>query len=170
MAEADDQMDLEIDPGDFRTVLGHFPTGVTVVAGVDDDGAHGLAVGSFFSVSLDPPLVGFCVGAGSKSWAKIGRNGRFAVNVLSEHQSEVSNVFAGKSEDKFAQVAWEPSPVTGSPWITDAVADIDCDIEDTFPGGDHTIVVGRVRSMQVHRGEHGPLIFLKGGYGRHVGL
>ncbi len=170
MPEPAEQMDLEIDPNEFRSVLGHFPTGVTVVSGRDSEGAHGLAVGSFFSVSLEPPLVGFCVGESSKSWAKISRNGRFAVNVLSEHQAEVSNVFAGKSDDKFAEVDWEPSPVTGSPWITDAVAHIDCDLEDTFPGGDHQIVVGRVRSMQVHRAEHGPLIFLKGAYARHEEL
>lgn len=170
MAETGDPMDLEIDPKEFRTVLGHFPTGVTVVAGVDDDGAHGLAVGSFFSVSLDPPLIGFCVGRSSQSWARISENGRFSVNVLSEHQAELSNVFAGRSEDKFAEVDWSPSPVTGSPWITEAVAHIDCDLEHTYDGGDHSIIVGRVRTMQVHRGEHGPLIFFKGGYGRHVEL
>lgn len=163
-------MDLEIDPEEFRTVLGHFPTGVTVVAGTDDDGAHGLAVGSFFSVSLDPPLVGFCVGRESRSWERISRGGRFSVNVLSEHQTEISRAMAQRSGDKFAEVDWSASPVTGSPWIADAVAHIDCDLEHTYEGGDHWIVVGRVLSMQAHRSEHGPLIFFKGSYGRHVGL
>lgn len=168
MAEDSDQMEIEIDPKEFRSVLGHFPTGVTVVSGIDDSGAHGLAIGSFFSISLDPPLVGFCVGESSQSWAKIASTGRFAVNVLSEHQAEVSNVFAGKAEDKFAEVAWAPAPVTGSPWITDAVAHLDCDLDAVHPGGDHQIVVGRVRTLQVHRQEHGPLLFFKGSYGRHV--
>ena len=78
-------MDIEIDPKDFRTVLGHFPTGVTVVAGTDDTGAHGLAIGSFFSISLDPPLVGFCVGESSQSWAKVAATGSFARYVPSEY-------------------------------------------------------------------------------------
>jgi 3-hydroxy-9,10-secoandrosta-1,3,5(10)-triene-9,17-dione monooxygenase reductase component len=163
-------MDIEIDPKEFRTVLGHFPTGVTVVAGTDDSGAHGLAIGSFFSISLDPPLVGFCVGESSQSWAKVAATGSFSVNVLSEHQVELSNVFAGKAEDKFADIAWHPSPVTGSPWIDDAVAHIDCDFETEYPGGDHKIIVGRVRTLQVHREEHGPLLFFRGAYGRHVGI
>lgn len=170
MPDPAEAMDLEIDPKEFRTVLGHFPTGVTVVAGVDDEGAHGLAVGSFFSVSLDPPLVGFCVGCESQSWARISHTGRFSVNVLSEHQSEISRVFARSSGDKFAEIDWFASPATGSPWITDAVAHIDCDLEHTYEGGDHSIIVARVLTMQVHRSDHSPLIFFKGGYGRHVGL
>jgi 3-hydroxy-9,10-secoandrosta-1,3,5(10)-triene-9,17-dione monooxygenase reductase component len=163
-------MDIEVDPKEFRSVLGHFPTGVTVVAGADDSGAHGLAIGSFFSISLDPPLVGFCVGESSQSWAKVAATGKFSVNVLSEHQVEVSNMFAGKAEDKFAGSSWTPGPVTGSPWIDDAVAHLDCELETVHPGGDHQIVVGRVRSLQVHRTDHGPLLFFKGGYGRHTSL
>ena len=79
-------------------------------------------------------------------------------------------MFAGKAEDKFAGTSWQPGPVTGSPWIDDAVAHLDCDLETVYPGGDHLIVVGRVRSLQVHRAEHGPLLFFKGGYGRHTNL
>jgi 3-hydroxy-9,10-secoandrosta-1,3,5(10)-triene-9,17-dione monooxygenase reductase component len=168
--DAEHVMAVEIDPKEFRTVLGHFPTGVTVVTGMLGGTAHGLAIGSFFSISLDPPLVGFCVANESESWAAVGATGSFAVNVLSEHQVDVSNTFASKSEDKFASVEWTPGPVTRSPFITDAVAHIDCDLETTYPGGDHVIVVGRVRALQVHRGEHGPLLFFKGGYGRHEGL
>lgn len=168
MTDDTEHMDLEFDAREFRSVLGHFPTGVTVIAGADDDGAHGLAVGSFFSVSLDPPLVGFCVSEASTSWERISPIGGFSVNILSEHQSEVSNTFAGSSTDKFAEIGWAPSPATGSPWIDGAVAHIDCELRDTFPGGDHSIIVGRVRALQVHAQEHGPLIFFKGGYGRQV--
>lgn len=164
------ELDVEIDPREFRTVLGHFPTGVTVVAGLHDGRPRGLAVGSFFSVSLDPPLVGFCVGCQSSSWGPIERSGAFAVSVLSEHQAEVSNVFSSKSEDKFASVDWFPSPVTGSPCVRDAVAHVDCGIEAVHEGGDHFIVVGRVRALDVHRADHGPLVFFKGGYGRHQPL
>jgi 3-hydroxy-9,10-secoandrosta-1,3,5(10)-triene-9,17-dione monooxygenase reductase component len=166
-AELDAELDVEIDPKEFRTVLGHFPTGVTVVAGVHDGRARGLAVGSFFSVSLDPPLVGFCVGCRSSSWSPIEQSGAFAVSVLSEHQAEVSTVFSSKAEDKFATVDWVPAPVTGSPYLREAVAHIDCHIEAIHEGGDHLIVIGRVRALDVHRAEHGPLLFFKGGYGRH---
>lgn len=164
------EMDVEIDPREFRTVLGHFPTGVTVVAGSDGDNAYGMAIGSFFSVSLDPPLVGFCVSCSSESWPPIEATGAFAVNVLSEHQVELSNVFAGKSEDKFATVLWEPGPVTGSPYIPGAVAHLDCTLETIHSGGDHVIVLGRVRSLQLHSEDHGPLLFFKGGYGRHTAI
>jgi 3-hydroxy-9,10-secoandrosta-1,3,5(10)-triene-9,17-dione monooxygenase reductase component len=164
------QQSIEIDPKEFRSVLGHFPTGVTVVAGNVDGSPRGLAIGSFFSVSLEPPLVGFCVGVNSNSWGPIAATGAFTVNVLSDQQVEVSNAFAGKAEDKFAGVHWEAAPVTGSPWLTDSVAHIDCTLEATYPGGDHHIVVGRVKALQVHRGDHGPLLFFKGGYGRHVSL
>ena len=163
-------MEIEIDPREFRSVLGHFPTGVTVVAGRQGERAQGLAVGSFFSISLDPALVGFCAGRDSKSWAEIEPSGSFAVSVLSEHQAEVSRVFGSGSDDRFATIEWYPGPVTGSPYLRDAVAHIDCEIDATHPAGDHLIVVGRVRALDVHRGDHGPLLFYKGGYGRHESL
>lgn len=165
--EAEHEMEISFDPKEFRGVLGHFPTGVTVVAGAEDGEAFGLAIGSFFSISIDPPLVGFCVGKNSESWKRVADTGSFSVNVLSEHQMELSNTFASSGGDKFASCEWTPAAQTGSPLITDAVAHIDCDLETTYPGGDHLIVVGRVRSLEVHREEHGPLIFFKGGYSRH---
>ena len=161
------EMSISVDPKEFRTVLGHFPTGVTVVAGADGEEAFGLAIGSFFSVSLEPPLVGFCVGNESDSWKRVAATGSFSVNILSEHQMEVSNTFASKSEDKFAAVEWTESAHTGSPLITDAIAHLDCELEATYPGGDHEIVIGRVRSLDLHRENHGPLIFFKGSYSRH---
>lgn len=157
---------LPVDSAEFRRVLGHFPTGVTVVATDHDGSATGLAVGSFFSVSLDPPLVGFCVGSGSASWAVIRSAGHFVVNVLSEDQGDVSGTFAGRSDDKFAGISWKPSPVTGSPRIDGCIAHIDCSLESVFDGGDHDIVIGRVHALDVHRGDAGPLLFFKGGYGR----
>ena len=162
-----DDMSISIDPKEFRGILGHFPTGVTVVAGAAGGDAFGLAIGSFFSISLDPPLVGFCVGNESESWKKVAATGAFSVNVLSEHQVEVSNTFAGKGEDKFAAIPWAASSDTGSPLITDAVAHLDCVLESTYAGGDHQIIVGRVRYLDLHRGDHEPLVFVKGGYSRH---
>lgn len=159
--------EIEIDPADFRRVLGHFPTGVTVVATHHDGRTAGLAIGSFFSVSLDPPLVGFCVGNGSKSWKVIEEAGHFVVNVLSSDQGELSGVFAGKAEDKFAGVDWTPGPGHGSPRIDGCLAHIDCSLYDTHTDGDHIIVIGRVHALDVAGDpDLGPLLFFKGGYGR----
>jgi flavin reductase (DIM6/NTAB) family NADH-FMN oxidoreductase RutF len=160
--------EITIDPKDFRRVLGHFPTGVTVVAAHDGSSAPaGMAIGSFFSVSLDPPLVGFCVGNDSSSWARIEPVGHFVVNVLSDEQGDVSGVFSGKAEDKFAGVEWSAGPGHGSPRIAGALAHLDCSLHAVFDGGDHRIVVGRVHALEVHGDETvGPLLFFKGGYGR----
>ena len=160
--------DIEIDPSLYRKVLGHFPTGVTVVAAQSDGHPVGLAIGSFFSVSLDPPLVGFCVATTSSSWPAIEAVGRFGVSVLAEDQHETSGQFASKAEDKFEGVSWEPASVTGSPLIQGAVAHIDCELEEQFTAGDHLIVVGRVKDLDVHRDDVGPLLFFKGAYGRHT--
>jgi flavin reductase (DIM6/NTAB) family NADH-FMN oxidoreductase RutF len=153
-----------IDPAIFRQVLGHFPTGVTIVTAVAEEKPVGLAVGSFTSLSLDPPLVVFCPGNLSSSWPRIQQAGRFCVNVLSEDQEGLCRHFAGKSDDKFAGIGWKKSPL-GSPILDGVLAWIDCTIEAVHPGGDHAIVVGRVHELEVaHSG--GPLVFFRGGYGR----
>ena len=163
--------DISIDPADYRKVLGHFPTGVTVVATHHESVTTGLAIGSFFSVSLDPPLVGFCVGIGSASWKVLEESGHFVVNVLSDRQTELSNVFAGKSEDKFAGVDWTPGPGHGSPRISGSLAHIDCSLETVLPGGDHHIVIGRVHALDVAADASvGPLLFFRGGYGSFAQL
>ncbi|MFI5043922.1 MAG: flavin reductase family protein [Acidimicrobiales bacterium] len=164
------ETEIEIDPALFRRVLGHFPTGVTVVAALDEGRAVGLAIGSFFSISLEPPLVGFCVARSSTTWPQIAPLGRFGISVLAEDQTETSGRFASKVEDKFEGVTWDPAPVTGSPLIHGAVSHIDCELEAVHEAGDHLIVVGLVRSLDVHRDEVGPLLFFKGSYGRHVSI
>lgn len=155
------------DSAEFRRVLGHYPTGVTVVTAVSEAGPVGLAIGSFGSVSLEPPLVMFCPGKSSNSWPVIEASGSFCVNVLAEDQAAVSSLFAGRDPDKFAGVAWS-TRATGSPVIDGCVAWIDCTIETVHEGGDHWIVVGRVADLGVGRSDSGPLIFFKGGYGAVV--
>ncbi len=155
---------VPIDSAEFRRVLGHFPTGVTVVATTHGDTATGLAVGSFFSISLDPPLVGFCVGKASTSWKVIRDAGHFVVNVLSDAQVPISNQFAGKSEDKFEGVDWSPAVSTGGPRLDGCVAHIDCTLDRVVDAGDHDLVIGAVQAMDIHRGDDGPLVFFKGGY------
>lgn len=162
--------DIEVDPTLFRKVLGHYPTGVVVVASLDDDKPVGLAIGSFFSVSLDPPLVGFCVARSSSSWPRIEPTGVFGITVLADDQQETSGRFASSVEDKFAGETWVPAPVTGSPLIDGGVGHIDCELHSVLEGGDHLIVLGRVRYLDVHRPEAGPLLFFRGSYGRHESL
>ncbi len=148
----------------FRTVLGNFPTGVTVVTAVDDGEPAGLAIGSFTSVSLDPPLVAFCPDKRSSSWPHIEAAGAFCVNILADDQVDVCNAFAGKGEDKFSEVTWDTTHL-GSPRIEGSLAWIDCSLEAVHDGGDHFIVVGRVNELDVARPDRGPLLFFRGGYG-----
>lgn len=157
---------MAIDENEFRRVLGHFPTGVTVVSSVDDDGAVGMAIGSFASVSLDPPLVMFCPAKTSSTWGRIAGSGHFCVNILGDHQKDVCGVFASKASDKFAGVEWHPAS-TGSPVIKGSIGWIDCEIHAVHDGGDHDIVVGLVKELGADATD-GPLLFFKGGYG-HFG-
>ncbi|CAN5130649.1 flavin reductase family protein [soil metagenome] len=147
----------------YRQVLGHFPTGVCVVAGFHEDKPVGLAIGSFFSISLDPPLVGFCAATSSSTWPKLRQAGQFCINILAEDQEEISRIFASKDADKFAGLGWSRSPL-GSPRVDRALAWVDCDLDQVHPAGDHEIVVGAVHDLQVER-EGGPLVFFRGGYG-----
>jgi 3-hydroxy-9,10-secoandrosta-1,3,5(10)-triene-9,17-dione monooxygenase reductase component len=157
--------DHPFDSAKYRQVLGHFPTGVTVITAAPDGVPVGLAVGSFSSVSLDPPLVAFFPDRSSSSWPKIEAAGAFCVNILGEEQEEVCRRFAMKGDDKFAGLGWKPAGATGSPLLDGVVAWIDCDIESVTDAGDHFCVMGLVRELEVaHDGP--PLLFFRGGYGR----
>ncbi len=155
--------DAPFDSARFRQVLGHFPTGVCVVTGMHEGTPVGLAIGSFFSVSLEPALIGFCAGRSSSTWARLREAGAFCVNILAADQEEVSRVFASKSADKFAGIGWDHSPL-GSPRLADTLAWIDCHVDAVHEAGDHDITVGAVHDLQVGR-EAGPLVFFRGGYG-----
>jgi flavin reductase (DIM6/NTAB) family NADH-FMN oxidoreductase RutF len=154
----------EVEEARFRQVLGHFATGVTVVTAVDAGEPVGLSVNSFTSVSLDPPLVAFCAALGSSSWARMREVGTFCVNILATDQEDVCRVFASKVHDKFRGLAWRPSPLGGAV-LGGVLAWIDCDVESEQVAGDHVLVIGRVRDLDVVR-EGGPLVFYRGGYGR----
>ncbi len=152
------------DSARFRQVLGHFPTGVTVItAGTSRDDRVGLAIGSFFSVSLEPPLVGFCAGHGSSSWPRIREAGRFCVNVLAGDQEDVSRAFASKLPDKFDGLGFKPAPFSGAPLLEGVLAWMDCELDAVHAAGDHDVVVARVHDLSVGR-EGGPLVFFRGGY------
>ncbi len=154
----------QIDGPEFRRVLGHFPTGVTVVTADTADGPAGMAIGSFSSVSLDPPLVMFCPGLTSESWARIRTSDSFCVNVLGDDQRPVCGTFASSTDDKFAAVETRVEG-TGGPVIEGSLAWIDGEFHARYDGGDHDIVVGLVKALGSDR-EGGPLLFYRGGYGR----
>jgi flavin reductase (DIM6/NTAB) family NADH-FMN oxidoreductase RutF len=145
----------------FRTVLGRLPTGVVVVAGGDPEHPSALVVGSFMSVSLEPPLVAVCVSQSSTSWPAIEANGSFCANILGEGQEELAKRFARSGGDKFAGVGWTPAPATGSPLLDNVAAWIDCRIYKRYEAGDHWLVLGEV--LELHGlAESGALVFHSG--------
>ena len=165
-----------IDGREFRRVLGHYPTGVTVVTASCLDGPEGMTIGSFTSVSLDPPLVSFCPAHDSDSWIRMRDVDSFCVNVLGADQADVSVIFASKAEERFEGLSTRIE-ATGAPVIDGCLAWIDCRVHAIHTAGDHDIVVGRVVALgtaetgsALGAGVSGPLVFLKGGYGRVADL
>lgn len=146
----------------FRTVLGHLPTGVTVITGIDGSVPLGLTVGTFGSLSLEPPLVLFCPARSSSTWPQLEPTGRFCANVLAADQGDVGDRFSRRGSEKFAGLDWAPAP-SGCPVLERTIAWVDCTIESVAEGGDHLIVVGRVEDLGVARSSH-PLLFLRGEY------
>lgn len=157
-----------VDQTEFRRVLGTFATGVTVVtapAADGETGPAGFACQSFSSLSLDPPLVAFMVGRTSTTWPRIARAGAFCVNILGAHQDALCRAFAVSGADKFAGVAYDAAPASGSPRLTGTLAWIDCTIHAVHTGGDHLIVVGRVEALGAGAASEEPLIFHRGRLG-----
>ena len=153
------------DSASFRRVLGHYPTGVCIVTAMEEGTTPaGMAVGSFTSVSLDPPLVAFFPDKRSSSWPRIERAGKFCVNVLASDQLDLCKRFAASGGDKFAGTTHRLS-TNGSPILDGVVAWIDCDLHATHDAGDHLIVLGGVRELEVET-PNGPLLFFQGAYGR----
>ena len=150
------------DNAQFRKVLGHFPTGVTVITGLDTLGRPtGLTIGSFASVSLDPPLVGFFPGLNSTSWPDIAPSKRFCVNILHANQPELCWRFAKEAENRFDGIEWTPSPA-GLPILPGVIGWIDCEIEGIYEMGDHWFVVGLVDNLQHAEEADDAMIFFRG--------
>ncbi|WP_328380294.1 flavin reductase family protein [Streptomyces sp. NBC_00440] len=163
-AVGDDER-MPVDPGEFRRVLGHFASGVTIVTAHDEEGPAGFACQSFASLSLEPPLVVFMVARTSTTWPRIARAGAFCVNILGADQGGLCRAFAVSGADKFAGVPHEPAPATGAPLLTGVPAWIDCRIHAVHTGGDHLIVVGRVETLG-GSADGAPLLFHRGAFGR----
>jgi flavin reductase (DIM6/NTAB) family NADH-FMN oxidoreductase RutF len=159
------RMSKDIDPALFRETLGHYPTGVAAVTAVAGDGKPaGMIVGTFSSVSMDPPLIAFYPMSSSRSFVQIRTATAFCVNVLASDQETFCRRFATAGESKFDGVGWRPGPL-GSPILDGAVSWIECTFEDVREAGDHYIVLGRVEDLAVARSTL-PLLFFQGGYGK----
>lgn len=154
---------MSFDGRDMRNALGRFATGVCVITTTtDDQRALGMTANSFSSVSLDPPLVLWSLQNNSDHYDAFSTPRYYAINVLAKEQEALSNQYAKKGdhiiEPEHARVG-----KYGSPVIRDALVTFECELEATYPGGDHLIVVGRVLNM-ASRPTGEPLLFFSGGY------
>lgn len=155
-------MGEEIDPKHFRTVMGQVPTTVTVVTGLVENNPIAMVIGSFVSVSLDPPLAGFFCTNGSYTWEQLKLADCLGVNVLGEHQIDVSNACMRDLSERFDGLDWEL--VDGAPRIADCTAWMTLADPEVLPAGDHEFGLYRVKTMEVPDEAKPPVIFYGGGY------
>ncbi|MER5539958.1 flavin reductase family protein [Streptomyces mirabilis] len=149
----------------FREVLGHFASGVVAVTGMAPDGnPTGLIVSSFTAVSLEPLLVSFCIGRTSRTWPLLRATDSICINILSEHQQDVSACLARSGGQKFSELGWSRSPA-GLPLLDGALAWLEGTVDAHHRAGDHDIVVTQVRGLGVAE-RSGPLIHYRGAYRR----
>jgi len=156
---------MAVSAAEFRDAMGHFATGVTVVTSVDACGAPvGTTANAVTSLSLDPPLVLVCFDLTSTTLAAIRGHGAFAVNVLAARQQQLSANFARRG----LAAAWDDvrhrRGLTGSPRLDDVLAALECTVEHAIPGGDHEIIVGRVRHVETSPCARPPLLYYRGSY------
>lgn len=151
-----------IDQRMFRDVLGHFPTGVTVVTAMTPTGPVGMTLQSFMSLSLDPPLVLLAADRNSTTWPKVSDERKLVINILAEHQGEIARQFSRSGTDKFAGVELQTSVAVQHPVLVGALAWFDCEIIDIHEGGDHVIAICQVTDFAVADSQAisvNPLIF-----------
>jgi flavin reductase (DIM6/NTAB) family NADH-FMN oxidoreductase RutF len=154
---------VSVSKNEFRAALGRFASGVTVVTTFDEKKERplGITVSAFSSVSLEPPLVMICIEKDAYVHDYIKAFGAFAVNILTESQDEVSNLFASREADKFKDVSYSMSEMN-LPLLDDVLVSMECRIVHAYEGGDHTIFVGEVITSKV--AENNPLLYFQGGY------
>lgn len=150
---------------EFKSVMGRFPTGVTVVTTCDGDRPAGLTVNAFASISLDPPLVMVSIDKRSHLHDLVVQAGFFAANILGTDQQELSRRFAGQTgdrNDRFRQTPFHAGK-TGAPILDAAIAHVECRIVAVYPAGDHTILLGQVEALGASAGD--PLVYYRASYG-----
>ena len=148
---------MQLEPLLMREVLASFPTGVTAVAALVDGEARGLAVNSFTSVSLEPPMVLICVGRSSGTWPELARAPMLGISVLAAHQGRACRQLSGPRDHRFAGLDWRATP-DGAVLLSGARAWLECSPERQWPAGDHDIVLLRAHSLWDDRAET-PLVF-----------
>jgi flavin reductase (DIM6/NTAB) family NADH-FMN oxidoreductase RutF len=157
-----------IDDAQFKLAMSHFASGVTVVTTEHDGTPYGMTVASFASLSLTPPLVLVCIEKNVRTHEALEAAEKFGVSILAQTQADLSGRFASKKiEDKFAGVAVTPGEQLGLPLLDGAICAIECRVQSTLPGGDHTIFVGEVVSVRVPSVDEAPLVYFRSGY-RHL--
>lgn len=155
---------MNIEPKDFRDTVGCFATGITIITTVEPDGSPvGLTANSFTSLSLDPPMVLFCLDYKVASFDAFQAGAHFAVNILSTGQQDLSNRFAKSGPEKWDGIAFDTWD-TGSPILPGCVASMECKVASINEGGDHVIIVGEVVRMERAGGDVMPLLYFRGGY------
>jgi flavin reductase (DIM6/NTAB) family NADH-FMN oxidoreductase RutF len=151
-----------IDPAIFRSVLGRFASGITVVTARDVAGEdHGMTVSAFCSLSLEPLQVLICVEKSTVLHGVLVDATQFVVNILSSEQESISRRFSEQIDDRFDGIGYTRG-LTGSAILEGVLAVLECDIVTRYPGGDHTIYLGQVIAATAHPGS--PLLYYRGGY------
>ena len=154
---------MPVDQLEFRRVMGHFATGVTIITTHDGAGKlTGLTANAVASVSLDPPLVLVCVDKKAESYPLFGMSRVFAVNILTQKQETLSRRFAKSGGEKFEGVGYRAG-ATGAPILEGALAHLECEVRHEFDAGDHTIFVGVAVEIGAEDAEE-PLLYFRGGY------
>lgn len=154
---------MTVDPSEFRAVLGHFASGVTVVAAMEDEGPVGFTCQAFAALSLDPPMVALAPAKTSTSWPRMVKAGAFCVNILADDQQDLCRTFAVSGGDKFSGVAWRLGQA-GTPVLEGVLAWVECELDAIHDAGDHELVTGRV--LELGLGSGSPLLFYRGGFRR----
>jgi flavin reductase (DIM6/NTAB) family NADH-FMN oxidoreductase RutF len=160
------EMLTAIDSWLYRRTCAQFATGITVVTVVDARGhPHGMTVNSFSSVSLDPPLVLVSIDLRNAILGHFLSSSFFAINILAEHQEDLSQRFSSTSENRFHGVEWHPA-ISGTPLLDGVLANLECSVARTFEAGDHTVLIGEVLRARYTAGK--PLVYFDSGYQRLV--
>ncbi|MCS3470022.1 flavin reductase family protein [Pseudomonas sp. Pseusp122] len=154
-----------IDAALYKKVMGSFPSGVTIVTTLDDDGAIvGITASAFSPLSLDPPLVLVCPNYASDSYPVLCASKRFAIHLLSAEQQVEAYAFARKGKDKAQGIDWTLSEL-GNPLLSKATAIIECELWREYEGGDHAILVGEIKNLIVADDSVTPMVYCKGKMG-----
>ncbi len=158
---------MSVDPLEFRSIIGHLATGVTVITTAAGEELQGMTANAVASLSLDPVMVLVCVDKGTHTHRILEAGGVFTVNILGEHQEDVSRIFAKRAEPEVGELRGQRFVVgeTGSPILEDCLAFLECRVAEVVEGGDHTIFLGEVVNEGVVK-DVKPLLFFRGGYHR----